>query len=91
MNREVLVALRAAIDTVLTWPDDVRAEMARWLTPEAAKPNGRENLPPLTLNGGGRASDSRLSGSPRGEGPSAANPGACRPVGRPTSPRAAPV
>ena len=37
MTREELVALRDAIDTVLTWPEAVRAEIARWLAPEAAK------------------------------------------------------
>ena len=46
MNREELAALRDAIDTVLTWPDAVRAGVARWLTPEAAKPNGRDPHPP---------------------------------------------
>jgi hypothetical protein len=34
MDREKFVAPRDAIDTVLTWPDAVRAEVARWLTPE---------------------------------------------------------
>jgi hypothetical protein len=34
MDREQLVALRDAIDTVLTWSDDVRAEIARWLAPD---------------------------------------------------------
>jgi hypothetical protein len=45
MTRDELAALRDAIDTVLTWPDAVRAEVARWLTP-AAKPNGRDPHPP---------------------------------------------
>jgi IclR helix-turn-helix domain len=47
MTREQLTALRDAIDTVLTWPDAVRAEVARWLALEAAKPNGHDLYPPL--------------------------------------------
>jgi len=39
-NREELAALRDAIDTVLTWPDSARAEVARWLAPQASKGNG---------------------------------------------------
>jgi hypothetical protein len=49
VNREELATLRDAIDTVLAWPDAVRAEVARWLAPEAAKPNGRDPHPPLTV------------------------------------------
>jgi hypothetical protein len=41
MTRDERATLRDGIDTVLAWPDGVRAEIARWLTPEAAKPNGR--------------------------------------------------
>ena len=48
MNRDELTALRDAIDTVLTWPDAVRDQVARWLAPEAAKPNGRDPHPPPT-------------------------------------------
>ena len=47
MNREELVALRDALDAVLTWPESVCAEMARWLAAETAKPNGRDHDPPL--------------------------------------------
>jgi hypothetical protein len=43
MTRAELVALRDALEAVLSWPDSVRAEVARWLTPEAAKPNGLGN------------------------------------------------
>jgi hypothetical protein len=46
MTRDELAALRDAIDTVLTWPDAVRDQVARWLTPEATKPNGRDPHPP---------------------------------------------
>jgi hypothetical protein len=47
MNRRELAALRDAIDTLLTWPDGVREQIARWLTPEASKPNGRDPHPPV--------------------------------------------
>jgi hypothetical protein len=43
MDRDELTALRDAIDVMLAWPDGVRDQVARWLTPEAAKPNGRGN------------------------------------------------
>jgi hypothetical protein len=46
MTREQLTALRDAIDMVLTWPDAVRAEVARWLIPEAVKSNGHDPHPP---------------------------------------------
>jgi hypothetical protein len=48
MTRDELVALRDAIDLVLTWPDPVRDEVARWLVPEVAKPNGHDPHPPAT-------------------------------------------
>jgi hypothetical protein len=38
MDRDELTALRDAIDVMLAWPDALRAEIARWLSPEAAKP-----------------------------------------------------
>ena len=48
MTRDELTALRDAIDTVLTWPGSVRAEIARWLAPAAAKPgNGLDLHPPV--------------------------------------------
>ena len=47
MTRDELAALRDAIDTVLTWPHSVRAEIARWLAPPATKPgNGLDPHPP---------------------------------------------
>jgi hypothetical protein len=45
-TRDELAALRDAIDMVLTWPDAVRTEVARWLAPEAAKGNGVDPRPP---------------------------------------------
>ena len=36
MNRAELGALRDAIDTILSWPDSVRDQIARWLQPNAA-------------------------------------------------------
>ena len=44
-EREELVALRDAIDLTLALPDSIREQVARWLTPEAAKPNGRDPTP----------------------------------------------
>ena len=46
MNRDELAALRDAIGVLLTWPDSVRDQVAAWLTPQAAKPNGRDPHPP---------------------------------------------
>ena len=48
MTREELIQLRDAIDTVLAWPDSIRALLAQWLTPAAAKPNGRDPHPLVT-------------------------------------------
>ena len=39
MNRAELGALRAAIDTILTWPDSVRGQIAQWLQTDVSKPN----------------------------------------------------
>ena len=39
MNRAELGALRDAIDTILSWPDPVRDQIARWLQRDASKPN----------------------------------------------------
>lgn len=60
MGREELVALRDAIDTVLTWPDAVRAEVARWLTPKIAKPNGHDPHPPPRRAKAPRTAELRL-------------------------------
>jgi hypothetical protein len=40
VNRAELGVLRDAIDTILTWPDSVRDQMAVWLQTDAASPNG---------------------------------------------------
>ena len=40
MNRAELGALRAAIGTILKWPDPVRDQIAQWLQKDASKPNG---------------------------------------------------
>ena len=42
MNRVELGALRDAIDTILTWPDSVRDQIAQWLQTDASKPNGAD-------------------------------------------------
>ena len=39
MNWAELGALRDAIDTILTWPDSVRGQIAQWLQTDASKPN----------------------------------------------------
>jgi hypothetical protein len=46
MTREELTALRNAIDMTLALPDSLRALLAQWLMPEAAKPNGHDRHPP---------------------------------------------
>ena len=55
MNRAELGALRDAIDTILTWPDSVRDQIAQWLQTDVSKPNcadpgplsrSRSNRPP---------------------------------------------
>ena len=55
MDRAELGALRDAIDTILNWPDSVRAQIAQWLQTDASKPKGadpgqlsrpRSNRPP---------------------------------------------
>ena len=40
VNRAELGALRDAIDTVLSWPDPVRDQIALWLQADASTPNG---------------------------------------------------
>ena len=39
MDRAELGALRDAIDTILTWPDSVRGQIAQWLQTDVLKPN----------------------------------------------------
>jgi hypothetical protein len=55
VDRADLGALRDAIDTILTWPDSVRGQVAQWLQTDASKPNradpgqpsrSRSNRPP---------------------------------------------
>jgi hypothetical protein len=40
VDRAELGALRDAIDTILTWPDSVRDQIAQWLRTDAANSNG---------------------------------------------------
>ena len=40
MNRAELGALRDANDTILSWPDSVRDQIAKWLQTDTANPNG---------------------------------------------------
>ena len=44
MNRAELGALRDAIDTILSWPDPVRDQIARWLQTDASKPNRADRV-----------------------------------------------
>ena len=46
MNRAELGALREAIDTILSWPDSVRDQIAQWLQPNTAKPNAAHHGTP---------------------------------------------
>jgi hypothetical protein len=55
VDRAELGALRDAIDTILTWPDSVRDQIAQWLQTDASTPKGadpgqlsrpRSNRPP---------------------------------------------
>ena len=39
MDRAELGVLRDAIDTILTWPDSVRGQVALWLQTDVSKPN----------------------------------------------------
>ena len=36
MDRTELVQLHAALEAVISWPDNVRAEVARWLSHDVA-------------------------------------------------------
>ena len=60
MNRAELGALRDAIDTVLTWPDSVRDQIAQWPETDASKANGSD---PGRLS---RPRSNRRHGSKRG-------------------------
>ena len=53
MNRDELTALRDVLDLILRLPDDLRAQVAAWLSPPAAKPgNGLDPHPPPVAAGG---------------------------------------
>jgi hypothetical protein len=52
MDRVELIALRGAIDQVLTWSDQVRDQVAQWLAAESPRPNGRDPHPPPTAPAG---------------------------------------
>jgi hypothetical protein len=66
VNRAELGALRDAIDTILTWPDSVRDQIAQWLQKGVSKPN-RADSSYLS-----RSSSSRPPGFKPGVGESAA-------------------
>ena len=83
MDRDELTALRDAIDTVLMWPDAIRDQVARWLTPETAKPNGRDYHPPARENGLAAGQFLTAAAAPTAR-PTRARP-ANRPHGKPPS------
>ena len=66
MDRAELGVLRDAIDTILTWPDSVRDQIARWLQTDVSKPN-RADPGPLS-----RSRSNRPPGFKPGVGESAA-------------------
>ena len=66
MNWAELGALRDAIDTILSWPDSVRGQIAHWLQTDVAKPNRAD---PGRLS---RSRSSRPPGFKPGVGESAA-------------------
>ena len=70
MNRDELDALRDAIDTLLTWPDAVRGQVARWLAPNDVG----GNPPPASVtdkenNGAKDASGGNPPPKPNGRDP----------------------
>jgi hypothetical protein len=46
VDRAELGALRDAIDSILSWPDPVRDQIAQWLQPKTAKPNAAQHGTP---------------------------------------------
>lgn len=46
MTLDELTALRDAIDALVKLPDRLRDQVAQWLAPTAARPNGRDPHPP---------------------------------------------
>jgi hypothetical protein len=46
VDRAELGALRDAIDTILSWSDPVRDQIAQWLQPNTAKPNAAHHGTP---------------------------------------------
>jgi hypothetical protein len=54
VNRAELGALRDAIDTILSWPDNVGDQVARWLQTGASKPNRADRGTPRSRSNGQR-------------------------------------
>ena len=50
MDRAELGALRDAIDTILSWPDSVRDQIAQWLQTDVSKPNARRSRSTVSLS-----------------------------------------
>ena len=51
MDRAELGALRDAIDTILSWSDPVRDQIAQWLQPNTVKPNAAHHGTPSSRSG----------------------------------------
>ena len=50
MDRAELGVLRDAIDTILSWPDSVRDQIAQWLQTDVSKPNRADPGRPVSLS-----------------------------------------
>ena len=66
MDRGELGALRDAIDTILTWPNPVRYQIAQWLQTGISKPSGADPGRGLALVLTGPLAPSRASEKRRG-------------------------
>jgi hypothetical protein len=64
MNRDEITALRDVLDLILRLPDDLRGQVAAWLSPAAAKPgNGLDPHPPTVAPTPGAGTDQELLGA----------------------------
>ena len=92
MNRDELTALRDVLDLILRLPDDLRAQVAAWLSPPAAKPgNGLDPHPPPVADARQGAQTGEIPHSPakRAKAARPASPRALRPGGQPSPAKAA--
>ena len=85
MTRDELAALRDALEAVLAWPDAVRVEVARWLAPAAAKPNGRDSHPPPIAPTSAEVPKRNISSPRRSPAPYAGKASRARPTSAKTA------